>query len=137
LAAVKRFGGGIMGRVICIAVAALLLAIPASASGAVYLSKPEARGVVVDVLDSGDFGVEYPESDWYVSYWVERARNCERISRRVVDCEFEIYSEEGEDIETGEAVIAYCAGVMSIRERRTEYLWWDEPGECDTLPAEW
>jgi hypothetical protein len=126
-----------MGRVICIAVCALVLTIPASASGAVYLSKGEARSVVVEVLDSGDFGEAYPESDWYVSYWVERARSCARITRRVVDCEFEIHSEEGEDTTTGEAVIAYCTGVMRIRERRDDYLWSDEMGECETLPVEW
>lgn len=124
-----------MGRLICIAVCALVLSIPASAGASVYLSKPEARVVVVEVLESGDFGAEYPESDWYVSYWVERARRCARVSWRVVDCEFTIYSEEGEDTETGAAVFGFCDGIMRIRERRDEYVWSDEPGECGTEPV--
>jgi hypothetical protein len=119
-----------MRRIICIIVCAVGLTIPASASASVYLSKAEARGVVVDVLDTGDFAIEYPEADWYVSYWVERARACERISWRTVECEFSIFGEESEDPETGELVYGYCDGVMRIRERWDEYVWSDRGGDC-------
>lgn len=124
-----------MGRIICIVVCAVVLTIPASASAGVYLSKAEARGVVDDVLESGDFGVEYPDADWYVSYWVERARGCERVNWRVIDCDFTIFGEESADPDTGELELPYCDGVMRIRERWDEYVWSDSAGDCGWEPA--
>jgi hypothetical protein len=124
-----------MDKFICTAIVALLLGVPASASAGVHLNKSEARSVVVDVLSEGDLAEEHPEADWYESFWVERASRCQRVTFRVVDCEFSIFSAEFETSDTGERMFDYCDGTMRIRERTTRYIWSDRPGECGTATA--
>ena len=124
-----------MAKLICIAVLALTLAIPASASARLQLSKPEARGVITDILDGDTFVQAYPEADWYVRYWIEPARRCKRISARAVECRFSIFSDELADEDTGEPTVDYCDGVIRIRERRDEYVWSDRVTECGSAAA--
>lgn len=124
-----------MAKLICIAVFALALAIPASASARLQLSKPEARGVITDVLDGDAFAQAYPEVDWYTGYWIEPARRCKRISARAVACDFTIFGDEVADEDTGEPFVDFCDGVMRIRERRDEYVWSDRVTECGSFAA--
>lgn len=67
-----------------------VLAAPASADAA-YISKREARHYVVKTVRDD----LYPDMDWAVGYWVERARSCDRLSRRTVECDYELYGDEG------------------------------------------
>lgn len=61
------------------------LAVPAQASAGPYLGKQEARRYTVKAVKE-----LWHDVDWADDYWVEGYRACERFSRTIVECDFQI-----------------------------------------------
>ena len=90
----------------------LAMAAPAQASASEFLFKSEARSVAkphVRELWSGGAGL--PDA---TGAWIEPARDCDRLSRTRVECDFEIYYEDSHDV---------CYWTIRIRETRYSYHW--------------
>jgi hypothetical protein len=78
------------------------LTLTATAHAGPYLGKREARGYAKKQVDKMAF-----DMDWTDGYRVEGHRRCKRVSRSIVECDYQLYD-----------ATTVCDGTIRIVERR-------------------